>query len=103
MQKKIPTITVKTGRERFPDRPFIMKTTFGIYRYGIRYNVITDNKGKTDLVDLRALVNVLGRDNVADGVQMREIELIKIGKNEFVVVNGQRYTISEILTTENSV
>jgi hypothetical protein len=80
-----------------------MKSNGSIYRYGHRYNVVTDKSGKTELIDMSALVNTLSRDNVADDVHIREIELITIKKQEFVVVNGKRYSIHEILTTENSV
>lgn len=86
-----------------PGRPFIMKSNQSIYRYGIRYNVVTDTKGKTELIDLCALSNTANRDNVADDIHIRQVELIRVGKNNFVVVNGKRYSIKEILTTENSV
>lgn len=102
MQKKIPVIIVKTGWEKMPDRPFIMKTSGSIYRYGNRYNVVTD-KGKTKLIDVKALSEVVNKDNVADDVHIREIDLVNVGKKEFVEVNGKRYSIPELLTTVESV
>lgn len=103
MQETIPTVTVKSGWEKMPDRPFIMKTSGGIYRYGYRYNIVTDKVGKTKLIDMKALADIANRDNVADDVHIRTIELVTIQKEEIVVVNGKRYSIAEILTTEDSV
>jgi hypothetical protein len=102
MKQTIPTVIVKTGWEKMPERPFIMKTSGGIYRYGNRYNVVTDNR-RTKLIDMKALAKVVNKDNVADDVHIREVELITAGKTEYVVVNGRRYTIPEILTAEDSV
>jgi hypothetical protein len=95
MQKEptIPTVIVKTGWEQVPNRPFIMKSNGRVYRYGLRYNVITDNDNKTELIDLRALP--FARN-------FGTIEIIQVGKEEFVVVNGKEYSIPEILTTEVS-
>jgi hypothetical protein len=96
----IPTVIVKTGWEKMPERPFIMKTTSAIYRYGNRYNVVTNEKGKTELIDLKALRESAHNDNV---VVIREIELVKLGRKKVFTVNGKQYSLTEILTTENNV
>jgi hypothetical protein len=100
MKKTIPVVIVKTGWKKMTDRPFVVKSQKGIYRYGNRYNVITDENGKTNLIDMKAWGESAHNDNV---VVIREIDLVKVGRKKIFVVNGKQYSLTEILTTEESV
>jgi hypothetical protein len=105
MKQKIPTVTFNPEKpfEQHPQRPFCMNVSKSVYRYGNRFNVITNEKQKTVLVDLGRLGKAPEDAEDPRPYFEVDVDLIKTGRRKFVVVKEIHFPLSEVLTTTEDI
>jgi len=103
--QRIPTVTFDPENpwRPVPQRPFIQKANNAIYRYGNRYNVITDKEGKTEVLDLKVnLGHNLSEGRPEPGL-IRAVDLITRGREKVVVIGSKEIPLHQILLTEDDI